>query len=546
MNPNSRLNFSRQRLTTLLAVCIGALASTLAMSSQAFASASDPFAGSGSLAPRIINGRESSIAEFPWQVWVLLVNQEGEATCGGSILNATTILTAAHCTDHEGTTNPYPVPSGEAVMYVVTGAEHGLKFLHEGFHPEPEATIQAVTVKSVRRDPYYAASPETKDDVAVLTLAEPLELSPEKHTQAISLVAPNATPAPGTTLSISGYGKQEGSEEPGHNSNGNLYSTTLTAISSDACRGLVGVNSAVLLCGVSPSSSTCQGDSGGPLTEGSPAVQVGIVDYGLKECPVGKPDVFTNIAAPEIRDFIEGSETPPVATRLTSPPVVKSIPAAPVDFSPLTCEAGGWTTPPTSLSYTFQVENASAQVLQSGSSNVFGPPSALVGSPLVCIVQAASPGGVSTARSATTAPIAADTVVPTASITARKCKLQTCTLSIAASDPNAVALTVQPSAAYAVTAKCPVKKKKKKGKKPAKKAVCHKTKTVSMALKTVSAGVFQAAASKLPYGEKVTFSALASDAAGLKSATAVSSTTLHKPKPKKHKKKKAKKKHKKH
>ncbi|HEY5046195.1 MAG TPA: serine protease [Solirubrobacteraceae bacterium] len=507
-------------------MCIGALASILAMSSQALASSgSNPFEGRGSLAPQIINGQEASISQFPWQVYVLHYDEaEGiEGACGGSILDASHILTAAHCVDHEGTISSYP--AGEFIVFAGTSMVFGFGGPLEDFLISPGA--QSRSVDSLRTDPYYTVSPPT-DDVAILTLHEPLELSAATNTQPIGLVATGGTPAPGTTLSISGYGKEEGAESA--QSNGRLYATTLTAISSDACRAEVSVNSAVLLCAVSASSSTCQGDSGGPLTEGSPAVQVGIVDFGAKECPVGVPDVFTNVAAPEIRGFIEGSESPPVAVRSTSPPVVKPVGPAPVDFSPLSCEPGGWTTPPTSFTYTFQVENASAQVLQSGPTNVFTPPSTVVGSPLVCIVQASSPGGVTTARSATTAAIAADTMPPVASITARKCKLQKCTLSIAASDPNAVALTVDTAAAYSVTAKCPKKKKKKKG----KRSVCHETKTVPMSVTNPSAGVYQASVSRLPYSEKITFTILAANAAGLTQVKpALTAITLHKPKPKK-------------
>jgi Trypsin len=536
MNPAQPLStFARRRPAPVFAVCAAALALVLAaFSPQARASSGDnPFEGRGPLVPQIINGRQSSISEFPWQVWVLLVDNEGESSCGGSILNATTILTAAHCTDHEDSTSPYPVPSKEAEMIVVAGASEGLRFLSEGADPAPKNTAQVELVKNVRRDPYYAVSPEIKDDVAVLTLENPLELSPEKDAQAIPLVPAGATPAPGTSLSISGYGKEEGAESPGHNSNGNLYSTTLTAIGSDACREGVKLNSAVLLCAVSSTSSTCQGDSGGPLTEGSPAAQVGIVDFGAKECPVGVPDVFTNVAAPEIRDFIEGSESPPVAARLTSPPAIKAVGAAPVDLSPLTCEPGAWSGSPT-FTYTFQVENASAQMLQNGPGNIFTPPSTLVGSPLVCVVQASNPGGVSTARSGTTPAIAADTTPPGSAITALKCHLQACTLSFAASDPNGVALSVQSSAAYTVTAKCTLKKK---GRKPARKVVCHKTKTLPMSLKTLSPGSFQAAISRLPYGNRITFTVMAANAAGLKAKAASTHTTLHKPKPKRKAKK---------
>jgi hypothetical protein len=558
MNLNPSLNLPRRRLFALLAVCIGVLASILATSSAALASSSDPFEAGGSLipqgpvVPQIINGKESSISEFPWQVYVLLVYEENgerhEASCGGSILNATTILTAAHCTDHEGTNTAFNIPSAEAGIAVVAGASRGLGFFEAGtFHPEPATgpeKFQGDEVASVRRDPYYTATPETKDDVAVLTLDKPLEISPARNTATISLVGAGDTPAPGTTVSISGYGKEEGAEDA--NSNGNLYSTTLTAISSDACRKLTGeINSAVLLCAQSATSSTCQGDSGGPLTEGNPAVEVGTVDFGAKECPVGQPVAFTNLAAPEIRDFVEGSESPPVAARPTSPPVLKPAGATPVDFSPLTCEPGAWNPgsgAPT-FTYTIQEENASAAVLQSGPGNIFTPPSSLVGAPLVCIVQASNPGGVTTARSVTTPAIAADTAPPATKLGALTCKLQACTLAFTATDPNAVALSEQASAAYSVVTKCPKeKKKKKKSKKKTKPKVCHTTKTVPMAVTAGAAGAFQAAVSRLPYAESITFVVDISNAAGLQATPLSTHTTLHKPKPKKKPKKKAKKK----
>jgi hypothetical protein len=262
---------------------------------------------------------------------------------------------------------------------------------------------------------------------------------------------------------------------------------------------------------------------------------VGIVDFGIVGCPIGRPAASTNVAAGEIRDFIEGSESPPVAPRPTSPPVIKSVGPAPVADGPLTCEPGGWSGSPT-FTYTFQEENASAQVLQSSPGNVFTPPSTLVGSPLVCVVQAGNPGGIYIVRSAPSPALAADTTPPSTAIKTLKCMFQACVVTFTASDVNGVALSVAPTAAYAVVVKCP----KKKGKKASKKAVCHKTKTSRMSLQALSAGSFRAGITRLPYDEKVTFDVATTNAAGLEAKPVSVSTTLHKPKPKPKRKKKKK------
>jgi hypothetical protein len=497
---------SSRRSTALVAAVSSLAACVLALE----ATSAHAAAVENQLVPFVVGGQESSSSQYPWQVFVFLPSEGIE--CGGSILGPTTILTAAHCVDHAGTTSTYP--AGD--FMIVAGESNVNQF------PPPMAEMRSVA--RIRAHPYYTPPPNIKDDAAVLTLTEPLTLS--STVQSIPLVPTGATPAPGTPLTVSGYGKQEGAETA--QPNGKLYAASLIALSSDACRSAVGeLNSAVLMCAVSPTAATCQGDSGGPLIQGSPAVEVGIVDVGPAGCPVGQPDGFTNLAAPEVRAFIEGSEAPPVAARPTALPALKSIGSDPVDYSPLTCEPGAWSGSP-SFTYSFQVDSAAAQMLQSGPANVFAPPRTVVGLPIVCIVQASNAGGVTTFRTGTTPPIAPDTVRPGASISALKCHLQACTLSFIAFDPNAVALSMSPSAAYTVTVKCPKRKKTKKGRKP---PVCHTTRKLQMSLKGVSPGAFRATVSRLPYGKKITFSVAVTNAAGLRPPkTPARSTTLHPPK----------------
>jgi hypothetical protein len=90
-------------------------------------------------------------------------------------------------------------------------------------------------------------------------------------------------------------------------------------------------------------------------------------------------------------------------------------------------------------------------------------------------------------------------------------------------------MSLRAAAAYAVTTRCP---RRRKGRKPAR-AVCHKTTSVRLGIKALTANTFQALASRLPYGRRIRFSALASNAAGLRQPLpAVRYATLRKPKPK--------------
>ena len=212
--------------------------------------------------------------------------------------------------------------------------------------------------------------------------------------------------------------------------------------------------------------------------------------------------------------------------------MIKAVGPPAVVLSPETCEAGRWSGSP-SFTYTFQTESATPQVLQSGSSTTYTPPTSAVGSQIVCIVQASNAGGVATARSGTLPALAADTHQPSGAISGLSCHLQSCTVSITAADPYSVALTVQGTAIYKVNTKCPVKKGQKakpKGKQP----VCQKAVNAVVSAQPVStvAGVttYQATLGGLPYSQTVVLRAVVTDAAGLRPANApVRAVVLHQP-----------------
>src|SRR5277367_6569886 len=93
---SSRRSTALTSVFSLVVCVLGVLATTAC----AAAAGEDP------LVPFVVGGQESSISQYPWQVFVFVPSEKIE--CGGSILNSTTILTAAHCVDHEGTTTTFP------------------------------------------------------------------------------------------------------------------------------------------------------------------------------------------------------------------------------------------------------------------------------------------------------------------------------------------------------------------------------------------------------------------------------------------------------
>jgi len=184
-------------------------------------------------------------------------------------------------------------------------------------------------------------------------------------------------------------------------SNGMLYSIGMTLRFSRECGGAAG---ALFLCASTPSGSLCFGDSGSGLTiPGSPATLTGVADTveltSGKPCLQGALGGFANVAAPEIRDFIEGGEEPPRAPQ-GGGVVIRGVPTA---GKSLSCEHGSWSNDPV-FSYAF-VDSADNEILQQGSSPTYALSGADVGRAIFCAVQAANAGGTGVARTMALSPV---------------------------------------------------------------------------------------------------------------------------------------------
>ncbi len=339
----------------------------------------------------IVNGAPISIAQAPWQVDLrsLILSEGGgvEISCGGAILDETHILTAAHCVFDSSNSQRIP-PTDMRVLAGMSNIDA----------PEPGA--QEVGVASVRVHPYYVEEPNSssgpdQDDVAVLTLSESLVLSTGR-TQAIGLAPLGSTLAEGTPVNLTGFGEQVANV----NAAGPLYTLGMSLSSSRQCGG---ASDAVFLCASSASGSSCFGDSGSGLTEGPIPTLVGALSFGLTRpghnCVGGELHGFANLAAPEIQDFIDGSEAPPKAPRGGGP----TLGAAPVVGAGLACQPGTWSGEPGFL-YTF-IDANSGQVLQSSTSSTYVPGQGDMGRTILCQVQATNSGGTGADRSAASTPV---------------------------------------------------------------------------------------------------------------------------------------------
>ena len=300
--------------------------------------------------------------------------------CGGSIVGPTAILTAAHCV-FDDTTNQ-PIPAGDFKVLAGTADLSA-----------SEPTLQERSVSSVRPHPFYNPTEPLPraDDVAVLTLSTPLTET-AGSVQKLALSALGVGPAEGTAVGLTGFG-EESSSPPELTEKLNAISMT-----TGFPRRCGGESDALYVCASTPSGSLCSGDSGSALTlPGSPATAVGVTDtvqiiQGVA-CRPGAGGGFANLAAPEIADFVSGSESPPRAPRGGGDIAISNVTSV---GDTVTCLPGTWSNSP-SFTFVFS-DGPGGPLLQSGPAQTYLLTSADVGRTITCEVRAANAGGTGSAR----------------------------------------------------------------------------------------------------------------------------------------------------
>jgi trypsin len=274
--PNPNENGSRRR---------GLLAGVLAGSLGASIMGATLLLGGGS-AGAIVNGTPTSASNAPWQV---SLQDSSGYYCGGSILDATTIVTAAHCVEGE-------TAAGTTVRAGVTDSN--------------DTSGQDVRVASITSHPDYAST--GVGDIAVIKLAEPLTFN-----QNVQPIAPasRAEIAAADTAVTSGWGAVGENDDDSPNQ---LQSATVPLVDDATCNAQLGTDADGEVCAGGTGTDSCYGDSGGPLVVQTPdgPKLAGVVSWG-DECGGATPGVYAEV--PNYVDFLRTGEATPTVPAPDAP-----------------------------------------------------------------------------------------------------------------------------------------------------------------------------------------------------------------------------------
>ncbi|KAF2753830.1 trypsin [Pseudovirgaria hyperparasitica] len=221
---------------------------------------------------QIVGGEAAAEGDVPF---IVSLQKSGTHFCGGSLLNANTVLTAAHCSQQS--------PSG------ITVRAGSLKWASGGVTSE---------VSEIIVHPAYSKAIKLDSDVAIWKLSTPIE-----GIAYASLPEAGSSPATGSTVTVAGWGT---TKEGVSGAPESLRKVDLPVISPGECKAEYGdakISNTMLCAGPTEGGKdSCQGDSGGPLFDASKTL-VGVVSWGQGCARPGFVGVYANTGV--LEDFIK-------------------------------------------------------------------------------------------------------------------------------------------------------------------------------------------------------------------------------------------------
>ncbi len=266
---------------------------------------------------KIVGGEAARRGAWPWQVAIYRrAMQNGRPAgkaylfCGGSLISARWVLTAAHCFYSQETAQYDRTAPADLLVVEATTALAARTF------GGGEGNGRKLRVsRIILHDQWESRSKE--NDIALLELATPatsqpvrLALAPDAARSRAMDVRVNALEAAGVSATVTGWGQLR-SDQPGAATS--LMQVEIPLVSQETCQQAYASMRAVIdartLCAGLPQGGkdSCSGDSGGPMVvRGADGGyrQVGVVSWG-KGCGLpGYYGVYSRVSA--YTDWIRG------------------------------------------------------------------------------------------------------------------------------------------------------------------------------------------------------------------------------------------------
>jgi trypsin len=265
---------TRQRTRRLIIAALAALGLAL------------PLALVGATAPAtaIVGGSQARDGQHPFMVSLQTAGSRGSDGhfCGGSVVGKRWILTAAHCTIFE----PGDVQAVVGRTDLTSGGGQVLRIARMEVHPD------------------YADTGSS--DVALWRTTKKIK-APRI---ALPTAADDALEAPGSTLTVAGWGHevyQAGSVQDRLKTLDVRVTSDLECVTNTV---VLGFTEATEFCAAELGGDSCQGDSGGPIfgtrADGR-VVQLGAVSYGLGCALPLFPGVYAELNSPTILSWIRAT-----------------------------------------------------------------------------------------------------------------------------------------------------------------------------------------------------------------------------------------------